>query len=304
MLKNIKMTAMVLGLSVTASGFTCSPDGKGGFVPENDLYIPTDAKGIQGINQEEFNRAIDRVEDVYAPIISGMGARLNIERKWDDGTVNAYASRSGNTYKVAMFGGLARHATITEDAMSLVVCHEVGHHIGGAPKKGGSTGGGGWWGGSAGASTWASNEGQADYFATLKCLRKSFLNENNLEIVSKMTVPSLVTDACKKANKGDKEETAVCIRMSMAGKSVADLFSSLSRLPEAKFDTPDSRVVSSTDDNHPRAQCRLDTYFQGSLCDVNMNEDVSQTDEVKATCHGSLGFTKGTRPLCWFKPSL
>jgi hypothetical protein len=301
MLKKSKLTAMVLGLSFTVSGFTCSPDGNGGFVPENDLYIPADAKGVLGIDADQFNRAIDKVEEVYAPIVSSMGGKLDIERNWDDGTVNAYASRSGRTYKVAMFGGLARHATITEDAMSLVVCHEIGHHIGGAPKKGGSTSGG-WWGGSAGASTWASNEGQADYFATLKCLRKTFLNDNNAEIVSKMNVPSMVSEACAKANKRNADETAVCIRMSMAGKSVADLFSSLSRLPEAKFDTPDRKIVSSTDDNHPKAQCRLDTYFQGSLCDINMNEDVSQTDEVKATCHPSLGHTKGTRPLCWFKP--
>jgi hypothetical protein len=198
-----------------------------------------------------------------------------------------------------MFGGLARHETITEDGMSLVVCHEIGHHIGGAPKKGGSAGG---WGGGAGASTWASNEGQADYFATLKCLRKSFLNDDNIAIVSLMTVPKALTDACKKSSKNDKEDNALCIRTSMAGKSVSDLFSVLGRLPATKFETPDSKVVTKTDDNHPKAQCRLDTYFQGSLCEIGMNEDVSQKEEVKGTCHGSLGHKVGLRPLCWFKP--
>lgn len=304
MSNSMKMMTMVLGLSLAGNALTCSIDGKGGFVPENDLYISVNQKSINGITEAEFTQAIDEVEAVYAPIISSMGAKLNIERNWSDGTVNAYASQSGKAWKVAMFGGLARHETITRDAMALVLCHEIGHHIGGAPKKGGSAGDGGWWGGNGGgAVSWASNEGQADYFATLKCLRKAWMNDNNEAIAKALNAPKLVIDACKKAYKRNKMDTALCVRTSMAGQSVGNLFASLGKLPEPKFETPDTKVVTKTDDNHPKAQCRLDTYYQGSLCDVNENEDVSQTDEVKATCHGSLGHKIGTRPLCWFKPA-
>ncbi len=302
MIKSMKMMTMVLGLSIAGSSFACSENGKGGFLPENDLYISANQKSVNGISEEEFNKAIDEVELVYAPIIANMGGKLSIERNWTDGTVNAYASQTGKVWKVAMFGGLARHETITKDAMALVVCHEIGHHIGGAPKKGGSAGGG-WWGGSSGASSWASNEGQADYFATLKCLRKAWINDNNEAIVKSLNAPKLVTDMCKKNYKRNKVDTALCVRTSMAGQSVGNLFAALGRTAEPKFDTPDTKVVTKTDDNHPKAQCRLDTYYQGSLCDVNMNEDVSQKEEVQGTCHGSLGHKIGVRPLCWFKPS-
>jgi hypothetical protein len=303
MKNSMKTVAMVLGLSITGSALTCSIDGKDGFVPKNNLNIPAGIKSINGITEAEFNSAIDEVEEIYAPIISSMGAKLEIERNWTDGTVNAYASQSGKTWKVAMFGGLARHATITRDAMALVVCHEIGHHIGGAPKKGGSADGG-WWGGNGGgAISWASNEGQSDYFATLKCLRKAWNNDNNAAIIKTLNAPKIVTALCKKNYKTDKVETALCVRMAMAGKSVSDLFSDLGKLPATDFAKPDTSVVSKTFDSHPKSQCRLDTYYAGSLCDVNMNEDVSQTDEVKATCHGSLGHKIGTRPLCWFKPS-
>lgn len=304
MIKSTKMMAMALGLTIASSAFTCSEDGKDGFLPENDFYIPANQKSINGITEEEFNKSIDEVEEIYAPIVENFGGKLNIERNWSDGTVNAYASQSGKTWKVAMFGGLARHATITKDAMALVVCHEIGHHIGGAPKKGGSAGDGGWWGGNGGgASSWASNEGQSDYFATLKCLRKSWINDNNEAIIKTLNAPKLVTDMCNKTYKKNKIDTALCVRTSMAGKSVSDLFSALGKLPETKFETPDTKVVAKTDHNHPKSQCRLDTYYQGSLCDINMNEDVSQKEEVRGTCHGSLGHKLGTRPLCWFKPS-
>ena len=288
--------AMVLALSVATNGYACSEDGSTGIVPENNWKIPVSFQknGLKtGITEEQFNAVIDKVETLYAPIISSAGARLNVTRSWSDGTVNAYASRSGTTWNVAMFGGLARHETITEDGFALVVCHEIGHHIGGAPKKAG-------WG----MSTWASNEGQADYWATLKCLRKVFLNDDNAAVVRSLTVPAELRKACRKEFSKRVDEN-ICIRAGMAGMSVSRLFQALRNATVApNFATPDPAVVSRTNDNHPAYQCRLDTYFQGALCQMDDATDVSQTDEKVGTCHPAHGDTLGNRPLCWFKPTL
>lgn len=326
-MKNIvKSLAIAASFTLATAGFACSIDGNkadGGFVPENNMKIPVNFyKGIKqaGLSQEQFNAVIDKVEAIYAPIISSMGAKLNVERNWTDGTVNAYASQSGKNYKVAMFGGLARHETITEDGFALVICHEIGHHIGGSPKKGeiqsptptpnpGPRGG--WWGGSSPTTpstvvaSWASNEGQADYFANLKCLRRVFLNDDNASIVKTLKAPSTLVEACAKAypGKSGKADKDICIRGGMAGMSVSKLFQSLRNSNvEPKFETPDSKVVTKTDDNHPAYQCRLDTYFQGSLCEIDFNTDVSQKDETVGTCHKLNGQSSGLRPLCWHKP--
>jgi hypothetical protein len=37
-----------------------------------------------------------------------------------------------------MFGGLARHELVTDDGFMMVVCHETGHHLGGAPRYNGT----------------------------------------------------------------------------------------------------------------------------------------------------------------------
>lgn len=287
-MKNLFLTLM---LTFSIGAIACSENGKGGFVEENDLYIPADSLRMGGLSQEQFNAVIDKIEAIYSPIASSMGGKLSIARKWDDGTVNANATRSGSNWKVNMYGGLARHETITEDGFALVLCHELGHQVGGAPKVG------------MFLNKWASNEGQADYFAVLKCLRKTFLNDDNASIVSAMNVPETLVKACTK-NQVNKDETNICIRNGMAGVSVANLFAVLSSKPPASFETPDANVVSSTNDAHPAYQCRLDTFFQGSLCGVGMNEDVSQKEEVQGTCHKSLGHTIGLRPLCWFKPKV
>ena len=285
------LLSLTLALSITGSVFACSEDGKSGFLPENDMYIPVGVKAAGGLTEAQFNKVIDKLETLYAPIVSNMGGKLKIQRKWDDGTVNANAMRMGSTWNVNMYGGLARHQTITEDGFSLVLCHEIGHHLGGAPKVNSPLA----------MNKWASNEGQSDYYATLKCLRKLFMSENNAAAIKKMTVPAALTNACTKqwSNKTDRD---ICIRGGMAGASVAGLFAAMRNQPEAKFETPDTKVVSKTDDAHPAFQCRLDTYFQGALCEANFNEDVSQKDETVSTCNKSTGHKIGLRPLCWFKP--
>lgn len=284
-MKNVFFSLMLI---FSAAAMACSEDGKTGFVEENDLYIPANTKNLTGINEAQFNAVIAKIETIYAPIVSSMGARLSIARKWNDGTVNANASRSGLNWKVNMYGGLARHQTITEDGFSLVLCHEIGHHLGGAPKI------------TNFMNKWGSNEGQSDYYAALKCLRKAFLNDDNATIISSMQVPAVLAAACAK-NHINKGEQAICIRTGMSGVSVANLFAALKNAPPAKFETPDAAVVSATNNSHPDHQCRLDTFFQGSLCEASMNDDVSQSEEVKGTCHRSTGHMIGLRPLCWFK---
>lgn len=287
-----KFLLAILALFYITPVLSCDIHGVTGIVEENSLYIPVGVKNDGGISEDQFNEAIERISAIYDPIIEEMGGKLVVERKWDDGTVNAYAQRLGTNWQVSMFGGLARHEAITQDAFSVVVCHEIGHHIGGAPKKSG-------WFGSA---SWASNEGQADYFGTMKCLRKYMEKDNNQLIVKGLEVPALVTKQCSK-NFNTPEEVAMCQRGAMAGLSLANLFRSLRSMDEdLKFDTPDPRIVTKTNHGHPAPQCRLDTYFQGALCESNANDDVDQEDPVVGTCSRELGFDSGIRPLCWYHP--
>jgi hypothetical protein len=279
---------LLITLFISLPVFSCSEDGSGGIMEENNMNIPVDSFRTSGISEEQFNLVISKIETIYAPIVSSLGGSLRIARKWEDGTVNANATRMGLTWHVNMYGGLARHEAITEDGFALVLCHELGHHIGGAPKVLNFI------------SKWASNEGQADYFSSLKCLRKVFLNDDNESIVQNTKAPAILVDACKK-NHQNKDDQFICIRTGLAGQSVSNLFAAMRNQPEAKFETPDSTIVSMTNDRHPNYQCRLDTYFQGALCGADFNEDVSQKDEVQGTCHQELGHQLGLRPKCWFK---
>ena len=148
---------------------------------------------------------------------------------------------------------------------------------------------------------WASNEGQSDYFASLKCFRRVYESDNNQEIVANMDIPLTVQKKCE-ANYSTANERSLCIRIAMAGQSLANLLGSLRSTTDLDFDTPDTNVVNTTFDKHPAAQCRLDTYFQGALCDKRISDELSNKDPKAGTCNRSEGYTDGVRPLCWYKP--
>lgn len=284
--------SLVAGLAVISHFYNhnlCS-----GFIEENDLKIPVGAtlKGrLTGIDEATFHRVIDKLEKIYAPIVKAKGGKLVVNRKWSDPTVNASAQRFFTTWNVNMYGGLARHPAITPDGFALVMCHEIGHHLGGAPKLNDIY------------SRWATNEGGADYFATLKCLRLYFDEASNAEWYrdNASSIPYVAIEQC--ALKWENDNDAMtCMRSTMAGLSVASLFQSVRSQDIAPaLETPDLTVVSEMDDNHPGTQCRLDTYFAGALCDRPVTEQLSNTNYRAGSC-AQPGYTFGYRPLCWFKP--
>ncbi|MBC7384692.1 MAG: hypothetical protein H7301_00840 [Cryobacterium sp.] len=299
----VKTALFSMAFAMTATAFSgialaCSENGKDGFLPPNRMYIPPrklvlDARGNPvggGITEAEFNGVISAVDKVYNPIVKSMGGNLVFHRNWTDGTVNAYADRQDGNWNISMFGGLARHKYTTVDGFLLVVCHELGHHIGGAPKIGGS------------GNEWASNEGQADYFSTLKCARRVLQNQDSIRRMRSLAAPDTVLKACRHDFR-DTNQAAQCVRSSMAGFALAQLLGDLGGNANVSFDTPDTSKVTRTDDEHPEAQCRLDTYFAGATCDKDFMTDVSDTDPTVGTCSQEKRDPSSFRPRCWYAPA-
>jgi hypothetical protein len=309
-----KTTALLSALAVTAliSGFATPKHTLcEGFLPENTMKIPVGWKmpksahqryGLKlgeagGITLEQYNQIMDRVEKFYTPIVSARGGQFVVNRLWDDATVNSNATQQGNQWIINMFGGVARHPAVTVEGETLIACHETGHHLGGAPKYGGSGGGWGGWGG----NQWATNEGGADYFSAVKCMRFIFAQDDNEAIIAKATIDPLARQQCERqfATRADQ---LICLREALAGQSIAYLFQDIRKettLP--RFDTPDTTQVDQTFDSHPGTQCRLDTYFAAAICHVDKSAQNSDSDYRQGSCVQGVDDV-GYRPRCWFKP--
>lgn len=290
MLKKIALPLAALALLVAIGVAPSAPAHRESFLPPNNLKHRISAKDSGGISEAQFNAVMDRMQAIYGPIVAAHGGNLVIHRLWTDDTVNASAEQQGGDWILNMYGGLARDKAITQDGMALVICHEMGHHLGGAPRYGGTD--------------WAADEGEADYYANSKCLHRFFGDS----ATAQFTRPVLTDDgaiakaACAKSWKSSADR-ALCERSSAAGQSVTALFTELSGDAPSHFDTPDPSVVAQTNDEHPASQCRLDTYFQGSLCNKSYTIDMSPTDPAVGGCVLSQGYKQGMRPFCWYKPA-
>lgn len=269
-----------------------TPLANASILPENNLAIPVSEKN-EGLSESQYNSVIDKVEDVYRPIVEDKGRKLTIRRLWESSVVNAGTLRNGKEIIVKLYGGYARHSMITEDGYALVICHELGHHLGGLPRKIYDA---------TGEVAWPSVEGQADYFATLKCLRKVFREDNNVEAVKNLSIPDYIKEKCSEPFE-EEWEKALCMRTTMAGIAIANISADIRNTEKPDVETPDENVVEKTYEAHPVPQCRLDTYFQGSICEVSSYRSLSDRDETAGTCHAKAGHSEGTRPLCWYKPS-
>lgn len=270
------------------------------FLPENDLW-KEDGLRAANMTEAEFNAIIDEASVIFTPLIKkNFNGTLSIARNWNDATVNASAIQLFTWWQVNMYGGLARRPEITRDGFAVVLCHEIGHHLGGYPYS----------------SAWAANEGESDYFSTISCARTIWSSQTAINATFRDTVDSEPKAQCDQVWSTVADQN-LCYRSAMAGKSAATLLAALGGTT-ASWNTPDTSKVTVTNNAHPAGQCRLDTYLAGALCSKNFDPTVipgkdlgskrngkeGELDAAKYSCTQYENFKIGNRPLCWFKPLL
>ena len=254
------------------------------FMEENDLYLE-DNHYLSNMTEDQFDNVVNRIQKYLGPVSENTGMPLKILGHWEDSTVNAYAYVRNGVRYVEIFGGLARRPEVTRDALALVLCHEVGHHLGGFPKYDGQ---------------WAADEGQSDYYSTLACSRLIWGNQKKQNKKAKREIPKYPRKQCNSVWFWNSERD-LCYRSMLAGKSLADL---LSRSGDVDYSTKDDNLVEETQHSHPDAQCRLDTYMAGALCTARWNHTMipeTENDAYSVSCSMDE-YVFGWRPRCWFKP--
>jgi hypothetical protein len=295
------MTSKICHVGIAILALSIPQALKASILPDNNLYLMDCIECETGIGKEEFERVIQEAQNAFGPIVEAFGEELEIVNKWNDSTVNASALQGFGSWTVTMYGGLARRPEITSDGFALVLCHEIGHHLGGFPF----------------VSGWGANEGQSDYFATNHCAPYLWKNDLEINATFKDIIPEAPKTQCESSYK-DENDRNLCYRIMSASKSISNLLGSLTNT-EVFYDKPDSKVVNKTVNSHPAAQCRLDTYMAGSLCNLTYepelipgksgrrgtNNIASEKESSQVNCADSTKYLSSVlRPRCWFKPQI
>ena len=265
-------------------------------LPKNNLHLQDHPSLVSNVSKSDFNRVIDRAEKYYGPIIDHKHwGDLIINRYWQGSTVNATAQRDEDDWIVNMYGGLARRPEITLDSFTLVLCHELGHHLAGFPF----------------VSSWAANEGQSDYFAAHSCARM-FWKEEKQDNASYRNSAHPAAKAKCDYSYPTIEEQNLCYRISAAGQSLANLVALISNNQSPSYDTPDTKIIHRTTNYHPEAQCRLDTYLAAALCPTTFddmkipglyrNRKEAEIEAIQNSCSQfNLEHIYSMKPKCWYK---
>ena len=200
------------------------------------------------ITENTFNDLGETIAGLYEAELKVKDWSLSIEPDWISSEDNAtMVTRNAPYYSLRYEGGLIKKNKLSQDALSIVLCHEMGHLLGKRiPGEDGLIS--------------ASPEGEADYFATQNCLKKLWKNNTELtEVISTVEMNHLKKRLAKfKIISGSKDEMR-SIRMAVAA------FESLQKnvSKAISFSKEDKSQVRETLDDYPSAQCRLDTYFAG-----------------------------------------
>jgi len=264
--------------------------------PDSELRFSPNEKS-NDVSKSDYLRVQKRLKAAFDPFLEKhYGKTLKFTDSWDEEKVNGYCTRDMEDNPVInVYGGMARHQEMTLDGLYLIYCHELGHYLGGAPKA---------FRGRSSKRGWSSAEGQSDYFATSKCLKKIFDDHDKNKKAIRFAEQALL-DKAKKRCKDQKDY--YCLRAAMASVSVAKVFHSLKsyqKFPE--IDDKDGTIVRRTKYVHPKAQCRLDTFLNGANCEYDLSSPFDDIDPRVGACVFSTDkedSKESSRPHCWYRPA-
>lgn len=77
--------------------------------------------------------------------------------------INAEVIKTSTGPVITVLGGMISHPRMNKNVLALLLCHELGHYLGGPPLKS--------------RNGWSSTEGQADYFSGEKCAHELGMSE-------------------------------------------------------------------------------------------------------------------------------
>ncbi len=295
-----------LALSVVLSLAAVQP-ADATFVPEDEIRSDLTVSGTPNLNEQEFEALLLKIETAYSPVAKALGGKLSISGDWSSKRLNAGATQFWGRWKVKITGELARRPELTPDGFSLIVCHELGHHLAGFPLNPPEFL----------IGLWAATEGQADYFATQVCARKIWAGDVALNATFRNSASEFVQRTCNSAWKTPDDQN-LCYRIATAAESTTLTMANIKKVPAPNYEKPDLTQVPKTSLRHPSVQCRMDTSLQGALCSASWDESLIPGKETKAgydsldaeheaaktSCMSASGYTVGLRPTCWFKARL
>lgn len=231
------------------------------------------------------------LHDLFSNFFSSLQLPFILDKDIHNEASAAGASNDGSAYHVMLYGGLLKNPRLSEDALRITLCHEMGHHFGGAPRKNSPM-------------DWdvpvhsdgrllSSSEGQADYYSTATCFRKLVQGQNHDQSLQHQQISPELILQCQQVWGRDTSDSKICIRAGVGSLKLLQLNADF----QISFVSPAiERPQKVLRDEFPTRQCRLDTMLAGALCRSSLELQLPSGEGSYQYCENP----EGNRPPCWF----
>ena len=255
-MSEIQIAILAIGDEITSgdivdtnSSFICSAAGELGI----QVPLITSVGDEQEVISEVLLTALQKVPVVI--VTGGLGPTTdditrdaiakflgkNLVLNWESDRVIAEALRPvPSDWEIVLHGGATRTEELGPAEISLILCHELGHHLGGKP--------------TAAREGWSACEGQADYWSSFECIR------NFSDLLKDTVASSEAVEWCERHFPGSDEN---CGKFAQAALNVTRFYGHFQPSGYPNLETIDINRTSRTFYGHPQPQCRLDTLMAG-----------------------------------------
>lgn len=180
--------------------------------------------------------------------------KVELEISWDEENPDYFggSSLTPDLFQISIGSKYKSHP----DLLAYILCHELGHLLGGSPKKTNST--------------WASTEAQSDFFASAVCLRRLIEKDPKLSsfTIEDQSEFEILDSKCHDL-KAVKREVSMCRRVGRIGhKMILTIyeFMNVPGFPKPKFVDQSKEISSGNKNQYPTLTCRMDVVLHGALC--------------------------------------
>lgn len=208
------------------------------------FYLPPGSHDVSEISEKEYREIMSSFQNQWqAEVLEKTGKPLLVKPEWENPYFAAYAVDRTQYWEIALWGGMARAREATSLHLKTILCHELGHIIGGEPRQ------------TLSGAEWSSTEGQSDFFAAKECLSK---------VLSAQDVEGVDLSSAQAICDGHVQ----CLMVVAAGWKAVLFFQRFQYLeiPSVDLFKPEGAVSVFKPNTYPSYQCRLDTYIQGARC--------------------------------------
>lgn len=221
----MKLVSILISLAFILSALTVSADV---------FSLPPDSPNVGPVTKEKADKTASDLYLLYAVEVWQKQAKpFSFQILWDSPYFGAGTAVLDQTIEIRVWGGMIRVPEMREDILALIMCHEIGHLVGGAPYQ------------DMPGSETTSVEGQADFYAASQCLPRYF----------------------QQLGVSDKEEIKSRITLAALGLFQLAHKYATPDAPEASLEKTAPEVATEIDHrSYPSDQCRLDTYKAGAAC--------------------------------------